>query len=77
MWLLPFTSTRNIIFNFEDAVLWATARRVGCTTLLTEDLQDGRTLDGVTFRNPFQMSTSDFEHYTPLRLDPRAPRDPF
>jgi predicted nucleic acid-binding protein len=38
---------------FWDAMLWATARRAGCTLLLSEDLQDGRTLGGVTIRNPF------------------------
>ncbi len=41
---------------FWDAMLWATARRAGCTLILTEDLQDGRTLGGVTFRNPFKLS---------------------
>jgi predicted nucleic acid-binding protein len=38
---------------FWDAMLWATARRAGCTLLLTEDFQDGRVLGGVTIRNPF------------------------
>jgi predicted nucleic acid-binding protein len=38
---------------FWDAMLWATARRAGCTLLLSEDFQDGRVLGGVTFRNPF------------------------
>ena len=42
---------------FWDAMLWATARRAGCTLLLSEDFQDGRTIGGVTFRNPF---TADF-----------------
>jgi predicted nucleic acid-binding protein len=36
-----------------DALLWATARQAGCTTILTEDFQDGRNLGGVTFLNPF------------------------
>jgi len=36
-----------------DALLWATARRAGCTTIPTEDFQDGRGLGGVTFLNPF------------------------
>ena len=40
---------------FWDAMLWATARRAGCTLVLSEDFQDGRTLGGVTFRNPFRM----------------------
>jgi predicted nucleic acid-binding protein len=43
--------THNI--PFWDAMLWATARRAGCTLLLSEDFQDGRTLGGVAFRNPF------------------------
>jgi len=40
--------------SFWDALLWATARRAGCRVLLSEDMQDGRTLGGVTFRNPFK-----------------------
>ena len=43
---------------FWDAMLWATARRAGCTLFLTEGLQDGRTLGGVVFRNPFKLSSS-------------------
>ena len=43
---------------FWDAMLWAAARREGCTLILTEDFQDGRTLGGVTFRNPFLISTA-------------------
>ncbi len=39
--------------SFWDALLWAAARQAGCTLLLTEDMQDGRTLGGVTFANPF------------------------
>ena len=38
---------------FWDAMLWATAERVGCSFLLTEDGHDGRRLDRVTFVNPF------------------------
>ena len=44
---------------FWDAMLWATARRSGCKVLLTEDFQDGRTLGGVTLRNPFRMSAAE------------------
>lgn len=47
--------------QFWDAVLWATAKRAGCTMLLTEDFQDGRTLDGVTFRNPFAMNGDELD----------------
>ena len=38
---------------FWDAMLWAAAREAGCAVMLSEDFQDGRTLDGVTFVNPF------------------------
>lgn len=40
-------------FPVWDAMLWATLDRAGCHMLLTEDFQDGRTLGGVTFLNPF------------------------
>jgi predicted nucleic acid-binding protein len=39
--------------SFWDAMLWATASRAGCRMLFSEDLQDGRRLDGVLFVNPF------------------------
>ena len=38
---------------FWDAMLWASAQRAGVRHLLTEDLQDGFALQGVTFINPF------------------------
>ncbi len=47
--------------QFWDAMLWATARRAGCRLLLSEDLQDGRSLGGVLFRNPFVMSDAEVE----------------
>ena len=40
--------------SFWDALLWATADRVGVQYLLTEDFQDRRVLGGVTFVNPFE-----------------------
>jgi predicted nucleic acid-binding protein len=49
--------------QFWDAVLWATARRSGCTTLFTEDMQDGRLLGGVTIRNPFSMSEAELDAF--------------
>jgi predicted nucleic acid-binding protein len=39
--------------SFWDAMLWVVARDAGCRYLLSEDLQAGRTLEGVTFVNPF------------------------
>jgi predicted nucleic acid-binding protein len=41
-------------FSFWDAMLWVTAHEAGCRLLLSEDLHDGRTLDGVTCVNPFE-----------------------
>ncbi|MBI3513491.1 MAG: PIN domain-containing protein [Proteobacteria bacterium] len=45
--------------QFWDAMLWATARRIGVRHLLTEDLQDGRLLDGVRFVNPFNSANRE------------------
>lgn len=39
--------------SFWDAMLWATARLVGCSVILSEDMQDGRRLSGVEVVNPF------------------------
>lgn len=39
--------------SFWDALLWATVRRVGVDLLLSEDLQDRRTIEGVRILNPF------------------------
>jgi predicted nucleic acid-binding protein len=38
---------------FWDAMLWATARRAGVRLLISEDFQDGRTIEGVRIVNPF------------------------
>jgi predicted nucleic acid-binding protein len=45
--------------QFFDALLVCTARRAGCHTFLTEDMQNDRTLDGITIRNPFLLSSAD------------------
>ena len=39
--------------TYWDAMLWATARDAGCGLVISEDFQDGRTLGGVNFVNPF------------------------
>ena len=44
--------------SFWDAMLWATARQVGCSAILSEDLQDGRRLSGVEIINPFNMDAA-------------------
>ena len=40
-------------FSFHDALIVASALDAGCETLLTEDLQDGRRVNGLTIVNPF------------------------
>ena len=39
--------------SFWDAMLWAAARRAGCSAIVSEDMQHGRRLGGVEFVNPF------------------------
>jgi predicted nucleic acid-binding protein len=40
-------------FAFYDALIVAAATEAGCDALLSEDLQDGRALGGLTIVNPF------------------------
>jgi predicted nucleic acid-binding protein len=40
--------------SYWDALILASAERVGCQWLLSEDFQDGRNYDGVTVMNPFR-----------------------
>lgn len=51
-------AVRDHGLGFWEAFLWATARRVGVTHLLTEDFQDGRALGGVRFVNPFASANA-------------------
>ena len=39
--------------SFWDALIVEAARRAGATRLATEDLQDGRRIEGVRIENPF------------------------
>ena len=39
--------------SFWDALVIEAARRAGASRLVTEDLQDGRTIGGVRIENPF------------------------
>jgi predicted nucleic acid-binding protein len=40
--------------SFFDALIVASALEAGCTTLLSEDMQNGRVIEGrLTIRNPF------------------------
>jgi predicted nucleic acid-binding protein len=40
-------------FSFYDALIMAAAVEAKCSTLLSEDLQHGRTVQGVAIFNPF------------------------
>ena len=45
--------------SFWDAMLWATARQIGCAAILTENMQHGRRLSGVEIINPFAGDAAD------------------
>jgi predicted nucleic acid-binding protein len=40
-------------FSFWDALVLRAAKQSGCSVLLSEDMQDGREVDGVRIVNPF------------------------
>jgi predicted nucleic acid-binding protein len=44
------------LFSFWDGVIFASAAEGGCRLLLSEDLQEGFTWNGVTVTNPFGVS---------------------
>src|SRR5688500_11209234 len=46
-------------FAFWDAMIVAAARRAGCEFLLTEDLQDGQSLDGLSVVDPFRHDPAE------------------
>jgi predicted nucleic acid-binding protein len=41
-------------FSFWDALVIRSAKQSGCNVLFSEDMQAGRTIDGVKIVNPFQ-----------------------
>lgn len=45
--------------SWWDALVVAAAHEQACGVLLTEDLQDGATIDGVRIRNPFTYSVQE------------------
>lgn len=49
--------------QFWDALLWATARRHGCRTILTEDAQGGDVIGGIRYLNPFTASAAELAPY--------------
>ncbi len=40
--------------NYYDGAILAAAERLGCDTVLSEDMTDGRVYGAVTVRNPFK-----------------------
>ena len=48
---LAYAERHNL--NLYDAMIAAAAVLSGCTTLLSEDMQDGLVIDGLTIRNPY------------------------
>ena len=48
-----FDMARRHGLNFYDSLVIAAAAHAKCSVLYTEDMQDGRSLAGVTIRNPF------------------------
>ena len=49
--------------QFFDALLIATARRAGCQTFFTEDMQNGRFIEGITLCNPFLLTPEELEEH--------------
>ncbi len=45
--------SRTYGFNFYDSLIVASALAAGCDTLLTEDLQTGQRIEGLTIVDPF------------------------
>ena len=44
--------------QFWDSLIITVARSAGAAVMLTEDMQDGATIDGVTLLNPFNPANS-------------------
>lgn len=53
-------AARDNRLSFWDAMLWATARRIGVRVLISEDFQDGEILNGVRFVDPFAVRNANF-----------------
>jgi len=51
---LALTGVSEHRLSFWDAMLWATAKRNGCSAILSEDGPTGSTVGGVLYESPFQ-----------------------
>jgi predicted nucleic acid-binding protein len=45
--------SRRYGFSIGDSLILAAAQQAGCTTVYSEDLQHGQTIDKLTIVNPF------------------------
>lgn len=45
-------------YGFYDSLIIAAAQQTGCTRLFSEDLQNGRVIDGLTITNPFRADSA-------------------
>lgn len=52
-WTAAVALARQHRFGFHDSLILASALEAGCDTLLTDTLQAGRRIDGLTIVNPF------------------------
>lgn len=55
--MIVLEATRGVrqhAMSFWDAQIWAAARLNQVSTIFTEDLQSGQTLEGVRYVNPFE-----------------------
>lgn len=46
-------------YSIRDTTMVAAALDAGCDKLVSEDMQDGRTIDGLVIRNPFRVASAD------------------
>jgi len=51
---LALDLTERFRLSFYDSLIVAAARLAACDTLYSEDMQDGRRIDGVLIQNPFR-----------------------
>lgn len=47
---------RQYGYRIYDALIIAAALEAGCEVMLSEDLQHGRSIEGLTIRNPFKQA---------------------
>lgn len=61
--LLAIQEQKRRPLQFWDTLLWATAWRHGCSTILTEDAQSSDVVGGVRYLNPFTAHAAELAPY--------------